>query len=70
MHFHHLTMIMLLGGNGGRRKGGGGEEEGRVRNVPICHTSNGALLKLHHIAGQGSSLVRENVFYLYRQREK
>ena len=69
MHFHNLTMMMmLLGGNGRRHKGG--EEEPRVRNVPVCHTSNGALLKLHHIAGQGSGLVRENVFHLYRQERK
>lgn len=39
-------------------------------NIPICHTSNGALLKLHHITGQGSGLVRENVFHLYRQMEE
>lgn len=68
MHFDHLILMMLLGCNSGRRKRQ--EEEVRVRYVPICHTSNGALLKLHHITGQGSSLVRENVFYLHRQREK
>lgn len=52
------------GGNSGREER---EKEVRGRNVPICHTSNGALLKLHHVTGQGSSFVRENVFYLYRE---
>lgn len=63
MHFHHLTVMMLLEGNCGRCEGGGVEHE-RIRIVPICHTSNGALLKLHHITGQRSSLVGENVFHL------
>lgn len=73
MHFHHLTVTTLLWG-GGVWNGGGNsgreeerEKEVRGRNVPICHTSDGALLKLHHVTGQGSSFVRENVFYLYRE---
>ena len=39
-----------------------GEEKG---DVPIGDTSDGALLELHHVAGQGSCLVGENVFHLY-----
>lgn len=54
------------GGKGGSRedKKGGGKQ-----NVPIGDTSDGALLELHHVAGQGSRLVRENVFHLYRQKK-
>lgn len=54
------------GGNGRGCKWGSSEnQKGRgKRNVPIGHASDGALLKLHHVAGQGPRLVRENVFYL------
>lgn len=43
----------------GEKKEGEGEQ-----NVPIGDTSDGALLELHHVAGQGPRLVRENVFHL------
>ncbi len=46
-------------------QGGGNKKGGGERNVPIGDTSDGALLKLHHVAGQGPRLVRENVFHLY-----
>lgn len=57
------------GGNSRGCRGGGGtggkkEGEGK-RNVPIGDTSDGALLELHHVTGQGPRLVRENVFHLY-----
>lgn len=45
----------------------GGRESGKgegTQNIPIGHTGNGALLELHHVAGQSSRLVRENVFHL------
>lgn len=50
------------GAKGGIRKIKKGSEK---QNVPIGHTSDGALLELHHVAGQGPRLVRENVFHLY-----
>lgn len=55
------------GGNGKGCKRGSKENKKREkkRNVPIGHTSDGALLELHHVAGQGPRLVRENVFHLY-----
>lgn len=58
------------GGRGCRRRGKQGiffflKGEGRKQNVPIGNTGDGALLELHHVAGQGPRLVRENVFHLY-----
>lgn len=47
------------GCTGREKKEGEGEQ-----NVPIGDTSDGALLELHHVAGQGPRLVRENVFHL------
>lgn len=69
MHTLHLMMAMggvedAKGGIRENKKGGG------KHNVPIGHTSDGALLELHHVAGQGSRLVRENVFHLHRQRHE
>lgn len=40
------------------------DEEGN-QSLPIGDTGDGALLELHHIAGQGPRLVREDVFHLY-----
>lgn len=40
------------------------EEEGK-QNLPIGNTGDGALLELHHVAGQGPRLVREDIFHLY-----
>lgn len=42
---------------------------GGKRNVPIGNTGDGALLKLHHVAGQSPSLVRENVFHLHQKKK-
>lgn len=48
----------------------GNIKKGRVkRNIPIGNTSDGALLELHHVAGQGPRLVRENVLHLYGWRK-
>lgn len=47
----------------------GNEEKGKCK-LPIGNTSNGALLKLHHVAGEGPRLVRENVFHLYEEKKK
>lgn len=56
----------------GCRRGTGAWGRGKKRNckVPIGDTSNGALLKLHHIAGQGPRLVRENVLHLYEEKKE
>lgn len=48
---------------------GAGEKKGNCK-VPIGDTSNGALLKLHHVAGQGPRLVRENVLHLYEEKKE
>ncbi len=59
------------GGNGGGCRGGRKENiRGRERNVPIGNTSDGALLELHHVAGQSPRLVRENVFHLCEQKRQ
>lgn len=56
---------------------GGGAGTGREENkekgkckLPIGDTGNGALLKLHHVAGEGPRLVRENVFHLDEENKK
>lgn len=80
MHFRHFTMGAREGrgwrdaGDGGGKRGGG-RERGRKKKkgkckVPVGDTSNGALLKLHHVAGQGPRLVRENVFHLYEENKE
>lgn len=48
---------------------GAGGKKGNCK-VPIGDTSNGALLKLHHVAGQGPRLVRENVLHLYEEKKE
>lgn len=47
----------------------GNPEKGKCK-LPIGDTSNGALLKLHHVAGEGPRLVRENVFHLDEENKK
>lgn len=56
----------------GRREWGvtGREENKGKCKLPIGDTSNGALLKLHHVAGEGPGLVRENVFHLHEENKK
>lgn len=49
----------------GRGARGWGKKEKRKQNAPIGDTSNGTLLELHDVTGQGPRLVRENVFHLY-----
>lgn len=60
------------GGNSGgwEEKVRESEKEGRKQDIPIGHTSDGALLKLHHVAGQRSRLVRENVLHLNKFKQK
>lgn len=54
----------------GRHRGTGAVKKKGNYKVPIGDTSNGALLKLHHVAGQGPRLVRENVLHLYEEKEE
>lgn len=42
----------------------------RVTALPIGHACNGALLKLHDVAGQGARLVRKYVLHLVRNESK
>lgn len=57
------------GEEGQEQKGKKTKKNGKCK-LPIGDTGNGALLKLHHVAGEGPRLVRENVFHLYEENKK
>lgn len=47
-----------------------GRRQGGKLNIPISHTGNSALLELHHVAGESSCLVWENVLHLKGKKHR